>query len=133
MATYCRICGVEISFTRTRNEHWMPCDAITGEPHFCVKDRKKTRPSGLNCCSRCGRPVFVAQGKLFDYGSLAVHVCKKADITRYGKYVQKQRLLNLNNKGGISSGSNRAHTAQMRQCNKKRVSSRKGSLVAKHK
>lgn len=118
MATFCRICGVEISYKRTPNDHWMPCNAITGEPHFCVVNGKKTRKSGLDYCTKCGRPVFLLRGKLFDYSALDVHVCKKADVTRYSKYVAKQQKkktqmpaktgkLAIIGKGGVSSGSSR--------------------------
>ena len=44
--TYCRYCGVEISYKRSKNEKWIPCDAITGEPHFCRDDKGK-KPSGI--------------------------------------------------------------------------------------
>lgn len=32
--TYCHYCGREISYKRTKNDKWMPCD-VSGNPHFC--------------------------------------------------------------------------------------------------
>ncbi len=92
---YCRYCGAEISYKRTANERWMPCDAITGEPHFCKKDDEKiTEKSGLAPCKICGKPTFVQQNgrakTTFDYSTLLPHKCNKADITRFAKYQQRQ-------------------------------------------
>lgn len=91
--TYCRYCGVEISYKRSKNEKWIPCDSITGEPHFCREDKDK-KPSGIIPCPVCGKPTFIQkQGKkkiAIDYATLAIHQCKKADVTRYAKYQQRQ-------------------------------------------
>lgn len=90
---YCRYCGVEISYKRSKNDKWVPCDSITGEPHFCQKDKEK-KPCGIVPCTICGRATFIQkQGRkkiLIDYTTLAVHQCKKADVTRYAKYQQRQ-------------------------------------------
>lgn len=91
--SYCRYCGREIMYTRTANEKWLPYD-VTGEPHFCNKEGKSTKKtSGLEVCKSCGKPVFKMKGKTVDYTSLEIHQCKKADITRYGKYqnIQKKK------------------------------------------
>jgi len=80
-------------YTRTANEKWLPYD-VTGEPHFCNKEGKSTKKtSGLEVCKSCGKPVFKMKGKTVDYTSLEIHQCKKADITRYGKYqnIQKKK------------------------------------------
>lgn len=91
--TYCRYCGVEISYKRSKNEKWIPCDSITGEPHFCREDKNK-KPSGIVPCTVCGKPTFIQrQGRkkvAIDYATLAIHQCKKADVTRYAKYQQRQ-------------------------------------------
>lgn len=91
--TYCRYCGVEISYKRSKNEKWIPCDSITGEPHFCREDKNK-KPSGIVPCPVCGKPTFIQkQWKKkvpIDYSTLAIHQCKKADVTRYAKYQQMQ-------------------------------------------
>lgn len=111
MATYCRICGIELSYKRTRNDRWMPCDAITGEPHFCSQNGKNTRNSGLNYCLKCGRPVFMSHGKLVDYTSLSTHVCKKADITRYGKYIERQKQAKIGGKTTAKSKKNSTYVS----------------------
>jgi len=71
----------------------MPCDASTGEPHFCQNDKNKPE-SGLITCSRCGKPLFIKKTrgiKIFiDYSTLKTHKCSKADITRYMKYLEKK-------------------------------------------
>ena len=89
--SYCRYCGTEIAYKRTKNEKWV----LTGEPHFCQKDDKQPE-SGIKPCKICGKGVFASKqgGKevLFDYATLAPHACKKADITRYKKYLQKAKL-----------------------------------------
>lgn len=91
---YCRYCGADISYKRSKNEKWIPCDAITGEPHFCKEDKNR-KPSGIVPCLVCGKPTFIQkQGKkkiYIDYTTLAIHQCKKADVTRYAKY-QQMRL-----------------------------------------
>lgn len=92
--SYCRYCGTEIAYKRTKNEKWVPCNLLTGEPHFCKKDDKQPE-SGIRPCKICGKGVFASKksGKtiLFDYATLAPHVCKKADITRYKKYLEKAK------------------------------------------
>lgn len=87
--SYCRNCGVEITYIRTKNEKWMPCDLLTGQPHFCTKDKTQKRKSGLAVCKKCGKPVFFNKNKMIDYSTLQHHECKAGDITRYKKYQQK--------------------------------------------
>lgn len=90
--SYCRFCGTEISYVRTKNEKWMPCD-VTGQPHFCNKGSKKnTTDSGLKVCQKCGKPVFLMKNKKIDYTTLTEHECKKSDVTRFQKYNQKTVL-----------------------------------------
>lgn len=84
--SYCRYCGREIAYKRTKNERWMPCDAATGEPHFCQKEKADGCKSGLVVCQKCGRPVFRNHGKTFDYTTLDEHECRKADVTRHSKF-----------------------------------------------
>lgn len=91
---YCRYCGKEIAYKRTKNDKWLPCDASTGEPHADCMGKisgKNTKPgNGLLQCRKCGRPVFRNKSKvLIDYTSLDRHLCKKADITRYRKFLYK--------------------------------------------
>lgn len=88
--TFCRNCGVEISYKRTKNEKWLPCDFLTGKPHICDKSKKQT---GISTCNICGKPIFKMKGKYVDYSTLKIHVCNKADITRYSKYKKKIVLL----------------------------------------
>ena len=89
--SYCRFCGTEISYTRTANGKWLPYD-VTGQPHFCQEDKKNAPvKSGLKVCAKCGKPVFMMKRKKIDYTTLTEHVCKKADITRYSKYLEKQK------------------------------------------
>ena len=83
--SYCKYCGTEIKYRRTKNDKWQPCDATTGAPHFCMKEKKKEK-SGLVICRKCGRPIFWNHGKTFDYVTLNVHVCKQSDIVRYSKF-----------------------------------------------
>lgn len=89
--SYCRYCGTEIMYTRTANEKWMPYD-VTGQPHFCNQNKKsgEKNKSGLEVCKKCGKPVFKNKGKIVDYTTLENHICKKGDITRYEKYLNKQ-------------------------------------------
>lgn len=82
---YCKYCGTEIRYKKTKNGAWLPCDAITGKAHLCLKEKESAK-SGLVICGRCGRPIFRNHGKTFDYLTLSVHVCKKADIARYSKF-----------------------------------------------
>jgi hypothetical protein len=93
--SYCRYCGVEITYKRSRNDKWIPCDVLTGEPHFCQEKKKDDKPkSGITPCPVCGKPLFITfNGKkkvLIDYTTLVIHQCLKSDITRYAKYKQKQ-------------------------------------------
>ena len=91
--SYCRYCGTEINYTRTANGKWLPYD-VTGEPHFCQENKQKqTHDSGLKVCARCGKPVFIMKRKKIDYTTLDEHSCKKGDITRYQKYLEKQRRI----------------------------------------
>lgn len=89
--SYCRYCGTEISYARTANNRWMPCD-VTGEPHFCQEEKrtKTPRETGLKVCQTCGKPVFLMGRKRVDYTTLMVHECRKADITRWNKYKERK-------------------------------------------
>lgn len=90
--SYCRYCGTEINYTRTANGKWLPYD-VKGQPHFCQKDKVKSDvKSGLTVCKYCGKPVFLINKKKIDYTTLEEHNCKKADITRYRKYLAKKKL-----------------------------------------
>ena len=88
--SYCRYCGTEINYTRTANDKWLPYD-VTGQPHFCQENKTSSAISGLKTCAKCGKPIFIMKRKKIDYTTLNEHVCKKADITRYTKYQEKQR------------------------------------------
>ena len=89
--SYCRYCGTEINYTCTSNGKWLPYD-VTGEPHFCQENKQKSlHESGLKVYAKCGKAVFIMKGKKRDYTTLNGHVCKKGDITRYQKYLEKQR------------------------------------------
>lgn len=93
--TYCRLCGVELSYKLSKNNKWIPCNALTGEPHFCEQKEEQKRNSGLNVCKHCGKPIFKNKaGKLMDYTTLKAHLCKTGDVARYRKYLQKQKKLN---------------------------------------
>ena len=96
--SYCRYCGVEITYKRSKNDKWIPCDFITGEPHFC-RENKTSKETGIIPCKICGKPTFIKkQGKkkvFIDYSTLAIHQCKKADVTRFIKYQQKQLKLEM--------------------------------------
>lgn len=102
--SYCRFCGTEISYKRTKNDKWMPCDASTGEPHFCQEQKTVNAKSttGIVPCPKCGKPTFIQKnGKskvLYDYSSLQVHSCRKADLTRFQKYQERQKKLKLQTK-----------------------------------
>ncbi|MBO4731246.1 MAG: hypothetical protein J5597_00365 [Spirochaetaceae bacterium] len=101
--SYCRYCGTELTYKRTKNDRWMPCNALTGEPHFCYEqktsDERKTvtEISGIVPCPECGKPTFIQKdGKskiLYDYSTLQKHSCRKADLTRYQKYLERQKKL----------------------------------------
>jgi hypothetical protein len=93
--SYCRYCGTEINYTRTKNDKWMPCD-VSGNPHFC-QEEKKNQNSGLIVCEKCGKPTFKMKGKLIDYSTLNLHVCKNGDITRYQKFLEKQKNASTKN------------------------------------
>ena len=89
--TYCRYCGTEINWTRTANGKLLPYD-VTGKPHFCREDKEESKiDSGINPCPVCGKACFKNKNKLIDYKTLEVHVCKKADVTRYTKYLDEQK------------------------------------------
>ena len=101
---YCRYCGVEITYKRTKNEKWVPCDFATGQPHFCQEDRKKaeekgleTRKTGISPCPKCGKPTFLKQepGHLvrYDYTTLSPHRCLKADAQKFARYKAKRAKL----------------------------------------
>lgn len=93
--TYCRYCGREITYKRTKNDKWMPCD-VAGNPHFCNENKSKNtkQESGLVVCKKCGKPCFKdKKGKMIDYTTLLPHECKNGDITRYQKYMQRQKQL----------------------------------------
>ncbi len=92
---YCRYCGTEICYTRTANGKWLPYD-VTGQPHFCQENKSSkptTKTNGLQVCKLCGKPVFLMKRKKIDYTTLAEHNCKKADVTRYHKYLERTRKL----------------------------------------
>lgn len=91
--TYCRYCGIEISYKRTKNDKWLPCNTLTGEPHFCNKDNKNQKKSlsGLNVCQKCGKAIFKKGREIYDYTTLMIHECKAGDITRFKKYNEKIR------------------------------------------
>ncbi len=102
--SYCRYCGTEINYTRTKNDKWMPYD-VSGNPHFC-QEEKKNQNSELIVCEKCGKPTFKMKGKLIDYSTLNLHVCKNGDITRYQKFLEKQKnapTKNVNSKNKRSS------------------------------
>lgn len=88
--SYCRYCGTEINYTRTANDKWLPYD-VTGQPHFCQENKTSSTKSGLKTCAKCGKPIFIMKRKKIDYTTLNEHVCKKGDITRYAKYLEKQK------------------------------------------
>ena len=101
---YCRYCGVEITYKRTKNERWVPCDFATGAPHFCQEDKAKaekkgleTRDTGITPCPKCGKPTFLKKEPGFlmryDYTTLTIHRCLKADIQRFTRYKAKQEKL----------------------------------------
>lgn len=57
--SYCRFCGTEIAYKRTKNYKWMPCNLLTGEPHFCQEGKDKfSSSSGLIPCPICGKATF---------------------------------------------------------------------------
>lgn len=91
--TYCRYCGTEITYKRTKNDKWLPCNTLTGEPHFCDKNsnKKVKNTSGLNACNKCGKAIFKNGKNIYDYTTLMIHECKKADITRYEKYKKRNK------------------------------------------
>lgn len=89
--SYCRYCGKDITYKRTKNERWLPCDALTGEAHFCQKNANQKIHTGILVCKKCGKPVFKNKTTLIDYTTLQAHVCKKGDITRYEKYKAKMK------------------------------------------
>jgi len=90
--SYCRYCGTEINYTQTTNDKWMPYD-VTGNPHFCQegKNKKTSKDTGLKVCQSCGKPYFLMGRKKIDYATLAPHECRKSDITRYQKYLEKTK------------------------------------------
>ena len=88
--SYCRYCGTEINYTRTANDKWLPYD-VTGQPHFCQENKTSSAKSGLKTCAKCGKPIFIMKRRKIDYTTLNEHVCKKGDITRYAKYLEKQK------------------------------------------
>ncbi|MBO4858799.1 MAG: hypothetical protein J5527_09815 [Treponema sp.] len=93
--SYCRYCGTEISYTRTANNKWLPYD-VTGQPHFCQENEKSkptTKKTGLKVCEKCGKPIFMIKRKKIDYTTLNEHKCKNGDITRYQKYLEKEKKL----------------------------------------
>lgn len=91
--SFCRYCGTEITYKRTKNERWMPCNLLTGEPHFCREGNTGTK-TGIIPCPICGKATFSGKGGLMDYETLMLHQCKKGNITRYEKYLERQNKLN---------------------------------------
>lgn len=101
--SYCRYCGTEINYTRTANGKWLPYD-VTGKPHFCQESKvskPNTKTTGLKVCVQCGKPIFIMKHKKIDYTTLNEHHCKKSDITRYKKFLEKKA-----NKDAFSSKKN---------------------------
>lgn len=91
---YCNFCGTEISYKRTKNDKWMPCNLLTGEPHFCRNGTSENNKSGLIQCTVCGKAVIpMGNEPAIDYATLLPHVCMKADVTRFQKYTEKERRL----------------------------------------
>ena len=68
----------------------MPYD-VTGQPHFCQENKETNVDLGLKVCSVCGKPVFAMKSKIIDYSTLTEHLCKKGDVTRYQKYLDKTK------------------------------------------
>lgn len=94
--TYCRYCGREITYKRTKNDKWMPVD-VTGSPQFCEAGGDTQKRSGLVVCKKCGKPCFTDKSRrLIDYTTLSPHSCKTADTTRYKKYLARSRKTNQN-------------------------------------
>lgn len=92
--SYCRFCGTEIAYKRTKNYKWMPCNLLTGEPHFCQEGKDKSgSSSGLIPCPVCGKATFSGDEGIMDYDTLTVHKCKNGDITRYNNYLERQKKL----------------------------------------
>lgn len=96
--SFCRYCGVEISYKRSKNEKWIPCNFITGEPHFCQEQNPKiSKESGIVPCKICGKPTFIQKkGRVkiaIDYATLLPHECKKGDVTRFKKYQDKSKQI----------------------------------------
>ena len=98
---YCRYCGTEITYKRTKNERWVPCDFATGQPHFCQEDKEKAekkglevRETGISPCPKCGKPTFLKKepGRFmrYDYTTLQLHRCLKVDVQKYTKYKARQ-------------------------------------------
>lgn len=91
--SYCHYCGTEINYTRTANGKWLPYD-VTGSPHFCNETKdKNNNNSGLKVCEKCGKPIFIMKKKKIDYSTLNEHICKNGDITRYQKFLERERKL----------------------------------------
>ena len=92
--SYCRFCGTEIAYKRTKNYKWMPCNLLTGEPHFCQEGKDKSgSSSGLIPCPVCGKATFSGDEGIMDYDTLTLHKCKNGDITRYNNYLERQKKL----------------------------------------
>lgn len=96
--TYCENCGIEISFKRTKNNRWLPCNYYTGEPHtvdICKKNNANIN-TGIVLCPKCNKPCFVYRGILMDQKTLRKHECKQIDITNWEKRKKRMNLLNDN-------------------------------------
>lgn len=92
--SYCRFCGTEIAYKRTKNYKWMPCNLLTGELHFCQEGKdKSSSSSGLIPCPICGKATFSGKEGIMDYDTLTVHKCKNGDITRYNNFLERRKKL----------------------------------------
>ncbi len=101
--SYCRFCGTEIAYKRTKNYKWMPCNLLTGEPHFCQEGKdKSSSSSGLIPCPICGKATFSGKEGIMDYDTLTVHKCKNGDITRYNNFLERQKKLAAARKSKIT-------------------------------
>lgn len=101
--SYCRFCGTEIAYKRTKNYKWMPCNLLTGEPHFCQEGKDNSGSnSGIIPCPVCGKATFSGKEGIMDYDTLMIHKCKNGDITRYTNFLERQKKLEAARKSKIT-------------------------------